>query len=359
MWISRSYEEIGRCLVWTAQSTFHREGAWVLDAGSGSLHPTFVSINFDQRAVDDYLSGMANLDPTVRYLLGHPKAAIVHDDMLGAGDDEDTRKYMDWHERSVETRHRLVAQCDLGSKLQAGIALHRARRAGRYDSTDIERFQAINEHLRRALAIGVKLGSLATQQQLTVDLLNRNVSAIILLDAQRRVVFMNSAAEDLKARPDGIRVLPDGIRLAVRREDDCLQALVTRAIASQQSQRSLGEVMQVSRPSGRHPYGIWVTGVARAPVALTVFRAAAWVLISDPERPAGPPLPHLQALFRMTHAEAQLAIRLVAGETLRGAADELGITYGTARTRLTQLFRKTNTQSQGQLIRLLLTCCRS
>jgi hypothetical protein len=45
---------------------------WVLDAGSGSLHPTFVSINFDQRAVDDYLSGMANLDPTVRYLLTHP-----------------------------------------------------------------------------------------------------------------------------------------------------------------------------------------------------------------------------------------------------------------------------------------------
>jgi hypothetical protein len=65
---------------------------WALDAGSGTLHPTFVSINFERRAVEDYLGGMAKLDPTVRYLL-------------------------EWHERSVETRYRLVAQSDLGSGL--------------------------------------------------------------------------------------------------------------------------------------------------------------------------------------------------------------------------------------------------
>jgi DNA-binding CsgD family transcriptional regulator len=94
-------------------------------------------------------------------------------------------------------------------------------------------------------------------------------------------------------------------------------------------------------------------------MALTAFRPAVWVLINDPRRPTGPPVPHLQALFKMTPAEARLAIRLATGETLRAAAGELGITYGTARTRLTQLFRKTNTQTQGQLIRLLLTCCPS
>ncbi|HEY3784128.1 MAG TPA: hypothetical protein VGL55_02480 [Steroidobacteraceae bacterium] len=89
--------------------------------------------------------------------------------------------------------------------------------------------------------------------------------------------------------------------------------------------------MHASRPSGQQPYGIWVTAVARPPVALT--------------------------LFRMTQAEARLAVCLAAGKTLRAAANQLGITYGTARTRLIQLFRKTNTRSQGRLIRLLLTCC--
>jgi DNA-binding CsgD family transcriptional regulator/PAS domain-containing protein len=327
---------------------------WVLDAGSASLHPTFASINFDQRAVDDYVGGMASLDPTVRYLLAHPKATIVHDGMLGPAADDDTRKYMDWHERNVETRYRLVAQCDLGSKLQAGVALHRAHRAGRYDSTDIGRFEIINQHLRRALAIGVRLGSLATQQRLTAELLDRNASAIFLLDAQRRVVFMNRTAEEMKAHGEGIRVSSDGIHLAIRREDESLQGLITRVIAAQQSQCSLGEAMQASRPSGRQPYGIWLTGVAQSPIALTLFRPVVCVLISDPEQPSGPPVSHLQSLFRMTPAEARLAASLAAGATLRAAADGLGITYGTARSRLTQLFRKTNTQSQVQLIRLLL-----
>lgn len=91
---------------------------WLLDAGSRSLHPTFVSINFDQRVVDDYLGGIASLDPTVRYLLDHPKATIVHDGMLERDQDDDTRKYMDWHERNVETRYRLVAQCEIGPQLR-------------------------------------------------------------------------------------------------------------------------------------------------------------------------------------------------------------------------------------------------
>jgi DNA-binding CsgD family transcriptional regulator len=58
----------------------------------------------------------------------------------------------------------------------------------------------------------------------------------------------------------------------------------------------------------------------------------------------------------MTLAEARLAICLAAGGSLRTAADKLGITYGTARTRLIQLFQKTGTKSQGQLIQLLLGC---
>ncbi|HTU64296.1 MAG TPA: hypothetical protein VMF89_37780 [Polyangiales bacterium] len=265
---------------------------------------------------------------------------------------------MDWHERNVDTRYRLVAQSDVGPKLQAGIALHRASRAGRYEAVDIARFEVINEHLRRALDVGVKLGTLATQQRLTADLLDRNASAIVLLDARRRIVFMNRAAEELKARADGIRMWPAGIQLAVRAEDERLRELVACVLAARQSQGSLGEVMQASRPSGQRAYVISVTGVAPPPVALSMFRPAVCVLISDPERPNGTPaVPHLQTLFAMTKAEARLAACLASGAALRAAAEELGITYGTARTRLMQLFRKTNTQNQRQLVRLLLTCC--
>ena len=306
--------------------------------------------------VDDYVGGIAALDTTVRYLLAHPKAPIVHDGLLDLDEDEDTRTYMDWHERNVETRYRLVAQSELGDGLQAGIALHRAHRAGRFDAAEIKRLAIINEHLQRALAIGERLGSLASRQQITADLLDRSVSAIILLDANRHVFFTNRAADALNARFDGIRLTTSGVHLSTMQEEERLRVLIDRVMDSRQSQRSSGEAMRITRPSGRRSYNVWIAGVAQSPIALSAFRPAIWLVISDPESPAGPPVPHLQALFGMTQAEARLAVRLASGSSLHSAADQLGITYGTARTRLIQLFQKTGTKSQGQLIHLLLSC---
>ena len=330
---------------------------WVLDRSRPSLlHPTFITINFDRKAVDEYLGGMAPLDPTVRYLVAHPRESIVHDGMLGSGRDEETRCYLDWHERSVETRFRLVGQCNLAEGLQAGVALHRARESGRYEATDIERFRLMHQHLRRALTVGARVGSLTSLQRVGEELLDRSSAAIFLLDSAGRVVFMNRAAEALKGHEEGLRVAADGLHLSVTLEDEQLQSLIRQAItSSQHTGGSPGGVMRASRRSGKRPYGVWVIALARVPTALTLFRPVACVLISDPERRLCPSVQHLRTLFNMTEAEARLAVRLADGEPLRGAAEQLGITYGTARSRLTQLFEKTSTGSQGELIRLLLT----
>ena len=329
---------------------------WVLDGADESLHPAFTVINFDPRAVAEYVNGMARFDPTVRHLLAHPDHAIVHDGMLADETDEPTRRYQDWHERNVETRFRLVGQAVLGSDLQAGIALHRIRKAGRYEARDLERFGVLHEHMKRALAIGARLGSLANLQQLTAESLDCRGAAIILLDRSRRVVFLNRAAEALRSRGDGVQILPDGLRLARVADTELLDTLISQALVAVRAQRrSHGAVMRAARTSGRRPYGIHVTTLLRPPAALTLFRPAVCVLISDPDRRSGPSVQQLQSLFQLTLAEARLAACLGAGEPLRRAAEQLGITYGTARSRLTQLFEKTHTRSQSELIRVLHT----
>jgi DNA-binding CsgD family transcriptional regulator len=67
------------------------------------------------------------------------------------------------------------------------------------------------------------------------------------------------------------------------------------------------------------------------------------------------PADRLRAAFGFTEAEARLAALMAAGEDLRSAAEALEITYGTARMRLAQIFDKTETRRQGELIKLLLT----
>ena len=55
----------------------------------------------------------------------------------------------------------------------------------------------------------------------------------------------------------------------------------------------------------------------------------------------------------MTPREAELAAMLVAGSTMQEVAEQQGISIATARSHLSQLFRKTDTSKQGQLVALL------
>jgi DNA-binding CsgD family transcriptional regulator len=63
----------------------------------------------------------------------------------------------------------------------------------------------------------------------------------------------------------------------------------------------------------------------------------------------------LQSHFGLTPAEARLALHLVAGETLRSAEAKLGITYETARTHLKNIFGKTGTCRQAELVVVIVT----
>jgi DNA-binding CsgD family transcriptional regulator len=330
---------------------------WVLGGSNGPrLQTTFITINFDEKSIQEYLAGMADLDPTVRYLVNHPHEPIVHDGLLAREHDSDTRAYYDWHERNVETRFRMVGQTRPVPALQAGVALHRTRKAGSYELGDIERFAALQRHLAKSLAIGFKLGSLGAMQRFGTEWLDRNDSAVVLLDEHRRVIFTNRAAQALRSKQDGVRLSTAGIKLHYKPDNDKLQSLIAQALSPVASpHKSPGGAMRTPRPSGGRPYGICVVAVSGRLPALALFRPAVCVIITDPDRPTPSSAQIFRAAFGLTDAEAGLAALLAAGEDLRGAAEELKITYGTARSRLAQIFQKTSTRRQGELIRLLLT----
>jgi DNA-binding CsgD family transcriptional regulator len=67
------------------------------------------------------------------------------------------------------------------------------------------------------------------------------------------------------------------------------------------------------------------------------------------------PIHLLHRHFSLTPAEARLAVHLVAGETLRSAAVNLGISYETARSCLKNIFQKTGTCRQAELVIVILT----
>lgn len=63
----------------------------------------------------------------------------------------------------------------------------------------------------------------------------------------------------------------------------------------------------------------------------------------------------MRRVYRLTPAEADLAVALVAGTTITAYADEDRISVQTARGYLKSTLRKTETHRQTDLVRLLLT----
>jgi PAS domain-containing protein/DNA-binding CsgD family transcriptional regulator len=328
---------------------------WTLDNAPQPTLPLLTTFNFDPAFMREYLDGMVPEDPTVQYLVRHPNRGIVHDGLFITEREKDRLLYYDWHGRHSDTRFRMVGQTRPANGVQSGVALHRTRRAGRYEPPDLERFAFIYQHLARALAIGVRLGSLGALQRCTGSVLDSNPAAILFLNAEGRIVYANRSAEALRSASDGIRLLNERIRIARRAEQSKLDVLIDCVIRGAKSIVARGGLMRVARPSGKRPYAVLVTPVGGNFPALSALRPSVMIVITDPDSVSPLPKDRLRDAFLLTDAEAQLAALIAAGDELRVAATKLGIQYGTARVRLAQIFQKTDTCRQGELVRVLLT----
>lgn len=328
---------------------------WTLDSSEQPRLPIFTTYNFDERFIRAYVENMVPLDPTVQYLVHHPDEPIVHDGMVITERDKDFDPYYDWQSHQCDIHFRMVGQTRPAPAVQAGVALHRARKAGRYEPQDLERFALIHGHLQRALAIGVRLGSLGAIEQCTTALLDCNPAAILLLDEHKSIVYANRRAEAFRSATDGIQWSRDGIVLAYKQDNQRLQTLIARVLSKAALPGVCGGVMRALRPSGKRAYAILVAPITSRYPTLAAFRPAVCITITDPEARALLPSDRLRGAFGLTKAEAMLAALLATGEELRSAAARLGITYGTARARLSEIFQKTETRRQSELVRVLLT----
>jgi DNA-binding CsgD family transcriptional regulator len=75
--------------------------------------------------------------------------------------------------------------------------------------------------------------------------------------------------------------------------------------------------------------------------------------VSDPLLRVEPDLQILSSAFNLSRREAELASLLLRGDSLARAAECLAMSRNTARNHLQAIFRKTRTNSQSGLIRLL------
>ena len=218
-------------------------------------------------------------------------------------------------------------------------------------------FAVMAQHLVRAIALQRRLYHLTFASESVFAGFDDLDQGFLLVDAQARPVFANRAGRALLDACDGLR-LQAGILSAPNADDGCgLRALI--ASCALESNIAPGGEILLRRQSGRPPLHALVTPIrgqtATAATPWTIAqRPAAIVLVSDPETEIRSRIEALRERFGLTPAEATFALEIIRGDGRQATADRLGITVGTARSHLSNIFDKTGTKRQAELVRLLL-----
>ncbi|CUW41077.1 CheY-like receiver [Magnetospirillum sp. XM-1] len=169
--------------------------------------------------------------------------------------------------------------------------------------------------------------------------------AVLVVDCEARILFMNRLGGALCAEEDGIVIGAQKVcRASTPAETSRLHALIASAVEAGE-----GGVMSLPRGSG--------SSLSVAVTALDGGDAApkAALYISDPDNQPIPSADEVMRLLGLTSAEAKLAHALARGLPLDDAALEGGITIGTARGYLKQIFAKTGKARQAEVVRLVLS----
>lgn len=221
------------------------------------------------------------------------------------------------------------------------LSLQRTVAQGPYEPREQRRLATLSPLLRRAalLTAVVEKARLAGLTQ-AFDLIARPA---LILDSEGRAIRWNTAFEALLG--------PD-VKFAAGR----------LAVADPDAARQLEAL---SRPFGRPPTAAVVVGRRMEPPLVihviplvgpsrgTFSGASTLLLASDPGSAPVPAAAILQAAYRLTPAEARLALALAGGTSLAEAASRFAITAATARSQLKAIFAKTGAARQSDLIRLV------
>ena len=229
------------------------------------------------------------------------------------------------------------------------VTVLRAERAGLVTEAEKQVFARLLPHVRRAIDIHRRLYGVRLQRDGALQALDALHIGMVLTDRAGRPIFANRVAEEILSRGDGLALVRGQLCAARPQDTRKLSALIQGAA---RTSRGLGEEPGgiLSLPTGA---GTAITVLVSPCPRLGMLEPAALVFLGTPPGSLRLEGHSVAQRYGLTRAEAKLLQALVDGGRLTDYADRAGITLNTAKTHLKQIFAKTGSRRQADLIRLV------
>jgi DNA-binding CsgD family transcriptional regulator len=223
------------------------------------------------------------------------------------------------------------------------LAVERRYKDGPPDRPLVAAFDRLRPHLARAAMISAGLA--LDRARAAAETLKVLGLPAAVLNRRLRVSAANSLFEALI--PGTLRDGTNRLVLTDVRADKLLE----QALAELRG--STGGVRSIPMPGTEMRGALILHIVPIIGAANDIFSAAAALAVVTPVDPGRAPTTDLLAgLFDLSPAEARIAHFILEGDTLRKAAQRLGVSLETTRTQLKAVMAKTGTNRQVDLVRL-------
>jgi len=294
---------------------------------------------------------------STRTFLRHADGFCDLSDDFGHVDLESTTIYTEWmKQRGLAPiwplGHMLLGESDA---TLGGFFIFRREGEGPFTKAEIVEADRYVPHLRRAARVQARLGGARNAHMALGEVVDRLPMGVLLLDAQRRVVVRNQAAERIIGMDDGLGIDSNGISVTDARGNAELQKLIADMLDPGSAPDAVDRrFVAISRPSGKRDFALTVSPLLARDTGGDSSEIVAVLFVVDPEG-GTPPIPEvLEHFYSLTHAEAEVVRLLSTGISLEEAARLRGVSINTARSHLKHAFSKTGTSRQGELVRLII-----
>jgi len=325
-------------------------------APDGRLGFVPASYGIDEADLARYQAYYVHCDPHLEPSFAIPNGTVVRNAEV-VPDEELVKSefFNDFYRGTLGLRHGFAGMIHNQGLESSVIVCHRGHDQPAPSDLDLELLELLTHHLQSARSIALQLGSLQEILRISVDMLDRFSVGAVFLDRSGQVMHANARAQAILRANDGLGLSDERLCAARHSDTKALDAVVASAAALTQGETNCAPTsVRLPRPSGRRPLDVTALPIGRRSNWWSEIRAAACLIVNDGEAELAGAAHRLTELYQLSPVEAELAVAISMGVTVRDWADHRGVSVETVRWQLKQVFAKTGTSRQPELMRLVL-----
>jgi DNA-binding CsgD family transcriptional regulator/PAS domain-containing protein len=284
------------------------------------------------------------------------EAGVVHTttDFIPQHELVQTRFYKEWVEPQG-IGDAIAANLEKGTTSSSLINVLMDASHGFENDAARKRLALLVPHLQRAVSIGRMFDQDKAAQAALTETLDHVEAAVFLVGADGAITFANDPARKLLEEAILVRASGNALNAVADDADRILRDIFTAAAKGDASVGVRGVAVPLASPSEGERWFAHVLPLTsgRRQEAGQANHAVAAVFIRKTAPNAPPPLEAIAKLYRLTASEIRVLEAVLRVNGVKAMADALGLSQATVKTHLQNVFRKTGTKRQSDLVKLV------